>query len=157
MPTALKDLIPNASPEAIQLMRDMMMWDPKKRPTCAQALRYPYFQVGQNLPKPSQPTQPLQQRQPPQPQPQPQAQQQRQAQQVERKDSFNFGSGNENKRVAVNVQGHASGYGSARKRWGEGTGVKDSVDEFESLLSEIDTSHGSATKKVGKKYYISVL
>lgn len=148
MPTALKDLIPNASPEAIQLMRDMMMWDPKKRPTCAQALRYPYFQVGQNLPKPSQPTQPLQQRQPPQPQPQPQAQQQRQAQQVERKDSFNFGSGNENKRAAVNVQGHASGYGSARKRWGEGTGVKDSVDEFESLLSEIDTSHGSATKKV---------
>lgn len=148
MPTALKDLIPNASPEAVQLMRDMLMWDPKKRPTCAQALRYPYFQVGQNLPKPIQQTQPLQQRQPPQPQ---QQQQQRPALQQARKDSFNFGSGNENKRSSGNVQAarvnNVGGYGSGRKRWGEGTGVKDSTDEFESLLSEIDTGHASSTKK----------
>lgn len=89
-------------------------------------------------------TQPPQQQQ----QQQQQVQQQRQAPQMERKDSFNFGSGNENKRAVVNVQGRAGGYGSARKRWGDGTGVKDSVDEFESLLSEIDTSHASATKKV---------
>ena len=72
---------------------------------------------------------------------------------MERKDSFNFGSGNENKRAAVNVQGHASGYGSARKRWGEGTGVKDSVDEFESLLSEIDTSHGSQLRQSFCRFY----
>ncbi|KAL9981209.1 hypothetical protein ACROYT_G009882 [Oculina patagonica] len=93
MPTALKDLIPNASPEAIQLMRDMLLWDPKKRPTCAQALKYPYFQVGQNLPKPVQQVKPLQQRQPPQPQ-----QQQQQVQRQERKDSVKslIGSGNEN-------------------------------------------------------------
>jgi|EP00670_Eutreptiella_braarudii_P010424 protein kinase len=45
-PTALSTLIPNASPAAIQLMTDTMMWDPKNRPTAAQALRYPYFQVG---------------------------------------------------------------------------------------------------------------
>ena len=44
-PTALSTLIPNASPAAIQLMTDTMMWDPKNRPTAAQALRYPYFQV----------------------------------------------------------------------------------------------------------------
>ena len=153
MPTALKDLIPNASPEAVQLMRDMLMWDPKKRPTCAQALRYPYFQVGQNLPKPIQQTQPLQQRQPPQPQ---QQQQQRPALQQARKDSFNFGSGNENKRSSGNVQAarvnNVGGYGSGRKRWGEGTGVKDSTDEFESLLSEIDTGHASSTKKVSTNY-----
>ncbi|XP_062377676.1 serine/threonine-protein kinase MAK isoform X8 [Sardina pilchardus] len=49
VPTPLKTLIPNASNEAISLMRDMLMWDPKKRPTAAQALRYPYFQVGQLL------------------------------------------------------------------------------------------------------------
>ncbi|XP_042366283.1 serine/threonine-protein kinase MAK isoform X1 [Plectropomus leopardus] len=49
VPTHLKTLIPNASNEAIALMRDLLQWDPKKRPTAAQALRYPYFQVGQIL------------------------------------------------------------------------------------------------------------
>ncbi|KAM9332942.1 serine/threonine-protein kinase MAK isoform 2-T2 [Pholidichthys leucotaenia] len=49
VPTHLKTLIPNASNEAITLMRDLLQWDPKKRPTAVQALRYPYFQVGQVL------------------------------------------------------------------------------------------------------------
>ncbi|XP_077410955.1 serine/threonine-protein kinase MAK isoform X3 [Vanacampus margaritifer] len=49
VPTPLKTLIPNASREAITLMKDMLQWDPKKRPTAVQALRYPYFQVGQVL------------------------------------------------------------------------------------------------------------
>ena len=144
MPTGLKDLIPNASPEAIQLMRDMLMWDPKKRPTCAQALRYPYFQVG---PKPVQQPQPLQQRQPPQPQ------QQRKPSVQERKDSVRsfFGSGNENKRVQPNavINTKAPAHGSGWKKWGEGIGVKDSTDEFESLLNEIDTHPSSYSKKVG--------
>uniref|UniRef100_UPI003AAB9B9A serine/threonine-protein kinase MAK-like isoform X1 n=1 Tax=Centroberyx gerrardi TaxID=166262 RepID=UPI003AAB9B9A len=49
VPTHLKTLIPNASNEAIALMKDLLQWDPKKRPTVVQALRYPYFQVGQVL------------------------------------------------------------------------------------------------------------
>ncbi|XP_076017172.1 serine/threonine-protein kinase MAK isoform X2 [Genypterus blacodes] len=49
VPTHLKTLIPNASNEAIVLMRDLLQWDPKKRPTAVQALRYPYYQVGQIL------------------------------------------------------------------------------------------------------------
>lgn len=49
VPTNLKTLIPNASKEAIALMHDLLQWDPKKRPTAVQALRYPYFQVGQVL------------------------------------------------------------------------------------------------------------
>ncbi|XP_041817113.1 serine/threonine-protein kinase MAK isoform X6 [Chelmon rostratus] len=49
VPTHLKTLIPNASNEAITLMKDLLQWDPKKRPTAVQALRYPYFQVGQIL------------------------------------------------------------------------------------------------------------
>ncbi|XP_037550353.1 serine/threonine-protein kinase MAK [Nematolebias whitei] len=49
VPTHLKTLIPNASKEAITLMKDLLQWDPKKRPTAIQALRYPYFQVGQVL------------------------------------------------------------------------------------------------------------
>ncbi|XP_060630787.2 serine/threonine-protein kinase MAK isoform X3 [Anolis sagrei] len=50
----LKTLIPNASNEAVQLMSDMLNWDPKKRPTASQALKYPYFQVGQVLGPPPQ-------------------------------------------------------------------------------------------------------
>ncbi|XP_072107220.1 serine/threonine-protein kinase ICK-like isoform X1 [Mobula birostris] len=53
-PNNLKTLIPNASGEAIQLMRDILQWDPKKRPTPSQALRYPYFHVGQALGTPQQ-------------------------------------------------------------------------------------------------------
>ncbi|XP_004695517.1 PREDICTED: serine/threonine-protein kinase MAK isoform X2 [Condylura cristata] len=68
VPINLKTLIPNASNEAIQLMTDMLNWDPKKRPTASQALKHPYFQVGQVLgssahhldvkPIPKQPAQP---------------------------------------------------------------------------------------------------
>ncbi|KAH0617927.1 hypothetical protein JD844_016689 [Phrynosoma platyrhinos] len=54
VPLNLKTLIPNASNEAIQLMSDMLNWDPKKRPTASQALKYPYFQVGQVLGPPPQ-------------------------------------------------------------------------------------------------------
>ncbi|KAK3507368.1 hypothetical protein QTP70_014813 [Hemibagrus guttatus] len=54
VPTNLATLIPNASSEAIQLMRDLLQWDPKKRPAASQALRYPYFQVGQVLGAPQQ-------------------------------------------------------------------------------------------------------
>ncbi|NWS64289.1 MAK kinase, partial [Chunga burmeisteri] len=54
VPISLKTLIPNASNEAIQLMSDMLNWNPKKRPTASQALKYPYFQVGQVLGPPQQ-------------------------------------------------------------------------------------------------------
>uniref|UniRef100_A0A4W3IUT0 non-specific serine/threonine protein kinase n=1 Tax=Callorhinchus milii TaxID=7868 RepID=A0A4W3IUT0_CALMI len=54
VPTNLKTLIPNASNEATQVMKDMLQWDPKKRPTATQALRYSYFQVGQALGPPTQ-------------------------------------------------------------------------------------------------------
>uniref|UniRef100_A0A8C5GS99 non-specific serine/threonine protein kinase n=1 Tax=Gouania willdenowi TaxID=441366 RepID=A0A8C5GS99_GOUWI len=45
-PSNLRSLIPNASDEAIALMNDMLQWDPERRPSAAQALRYPYFNVG---------------------------------------------------------------------------------------------------------------
>ncbi|XP_015593952.1 serine/threonine-protein kinase ICK isoform X2 [Cephus cinctus] len=44
--TSLSILIPNASQEAVTLMEDMLQWNPTKRPTAQQSLRYPYFQVG---------------------------------------------------------------------------------------------------------------
>ncbi|XP_039205542.1 serine/threonine-protein kinase MAK isoform X1 [Crotalus tigris] len=50
----LKTLIPNASSEALFLMNTMLNWDPKKRPTASQALKFPYFQVGQVLGPPPQ-------------------------------------------------------------------------------------------------------
>ncbi|XP_012695908.1 serine/threonine-protein kinase ICK [Clupea harengus] len=78
VPTSLRSLIPSASAEAIQLMKDLMPWDPKKRPTTSQALRYSYFYVGQALgtpqqvldqgrPQASQPLQQQQKQQQPQP------------------------------------------------------------------------------------------
>ncbi|KAK1171631.1 serine/threonine-protein kinase ICK-like [Acipenser oxyrinchus oxyrinchus] len=54
VPSNLKTLVPNASSEAIHLMRDMLQWDPKKRPTASQALRYSYFYVSQALGNPQQ-------------------------------------------------------------------------------------------------------
>ena len=173
MPTSLKDLVPNASPEAIQLMRDMLMWDPKKRPTCAQGLRYPYFQVGQNLPKPVQQTQPLQQRSAiKQAEQNKFYQQQQQQQQIqERKSSVKslFGSAVESKRIKAEIDpspikdlaGPAKTYNnpaaaSGRKKWGGGVGlgVKDSTDEFESLLDEIETSHPSGYSR--KVYTVAI-
>jgi len=65
VPSDLQQIIPQASRDAIQLMSDLMSWNPKKRPTASQALkyvfnyfifyyyvrnfRYPYYGTGQNL------------------------------------------------------------------------------------------------------------
>ena len=51
--TPLKTLIPNASAEALQLIKDCLEWSPNKRPTAAQCLKYPYFQVGQDMARPT--------------------------------------------------------------------------------------------------------
>ncbi|KAK3919546.1 Serine/threonine-protein kinase ICK [Frankliniella fusca] len=45
--TPLTTIIPSASKDGIQLLELLLMWAPNKRPTAQQALRYPYFQVGQ--------------------------------------------------------------------------------------------------------------
>eukprot|EP00744_Colponema_vietnamica_P003014 GILI01004668.1.p1 GENE.GILI01004668.1~~GILI01004668.1.p1 ORF type:complete len:494 (-),score=78.93 GILI01004668.1:190-1671(-) len=50
-PTSLSSLVPNASPEAIQLMQDLLKYDPAKRPTASQALQYPYFQAFIPIPR----------------------------------------------------------------------------------------------------------
>ncbi|GAB6027811.1 hypothetical protein CHUAL_002041 [Chamberlinius hualienensis] len=49
----MSQLIPNASKEALILMKDMLKWNPSKRPTAVQALRYPYFQVSPKVSYPS--------------------------------------------------------------------------------------------------------
>lgn len=52
VPTSLAQLIPNASPEAIHLMTDLLKFDPNQRPTSSQALQYPFFQVNLNVTMP---------------------------------------------------------------------------------------------------------
>ncbi|KAI9920876.1 hypothetical protein PsorP6_001755 [Peronosclerospora sorghi] len=49
VPTSLARLIPHASPEALQLMTDLLKFDPTERPTSSQALQYPFFQVNVNM------------------------------------------------------------------------------------------------------------
>ncbi|XP_024363189.1 cyclin-dependent kinase F-4 isoform X2 [Physcomitrium patens] len=52
-PTNLSHLIPTASPEAINLISAMCVWDPSKRPTAAQALQHPFFQIHKRNPVPT--------------------------------------------------------------------------------------------------------
>ena len=40
VPSDLQQIIPQASRDAIQLMSDLMSWNPKKRPTASQAVKY---------------------------------------------------------------------------------------------------------------------
>ena len=49
----LQRLMPHASAEAVKVMQDMMLWDPKHRPTCAGSIQYPFFRVGLDVPAPS--------------------------------------------------------------------------------------------------------
>jgi len=72
VPTPLASLIPNASPDAIQLMTDYMKYDPNQRPGVPQSLQYPYFQVNVTTPQERRPVQQ-----------QPQMQQQYQQQQAQ--------------------------------------------------------------------------
>lgn len=42
--------VPQASPAALDLIASLCHWDPAKRPTAAQALQHPFFQVRLPLP-----------------------------------------------------------------------------------------------------------
>ncbi len=52
-PTALQQLIPHASADAIAVITDCLKFDPNQRPTTAQILQYPFFQLSNMLPVPS--------------------------------------------------------------------------------------------------------
>jgi protein kinase len=41
--TPLRQLVPQASSDGIDVMLKMMMWNPAHRPSCAETLRHPYF------------------------------------------------------------------------------------------------------------------
>ncbi|CAG0923501.1 unnamed protein product, partial [Notodromas monacha] len=47
--TPIAQVVPMASREGVTLISDLLKWNPGKRPTASQSLRYPYFQVGQKL------------------------------------------------------------------------------------------------------------
>lgn len=50
LPQSLNTLIQNASEDAIQLIKDMLQYDPAKRPTASECLQYPFFQVKVPIP-----------------------------------------------------------------------------------------------------------
>ncbi|XP_073291552.1 serine/threonine-protein kinase MHK [Primulina huaijiensis] len=51
MPVDLSDVIPNASFEAIDLIKQLCSWDPLKRPTADQCLQHPFFHVAKRIPR----------------------------------------------------------------------------------------------------------
>lgn len=51
MPANLFDLIPNASSEAINLIKQLCSWDPSRRPTAEQCLQHPFFYVNTWIPR----------------------------------------------------------------------------------------------------------
>eukprot|EP01059_Diplonema_ambulator_P014454 TRINITY_DN25367_c0_g1_i1.p1 TRINITY_DN25367_c0_g1~~TRINITY_DN25367_c0_g1_i1.p1 ORF type:complete len:538 (+),score=89.56 TRINITY_DN25367_c0_g1_i1:67-1680(+) len=46
VPTPLRQLLPNASPQALDIMNKMLQWDPEARPKASQLLQHPFFQVS---------------------------------------------------------------------------------------------------------------
>lgn len=52
MPANLADIIPNASLEALDLIKQLCFWDPLRRPTADQCLLHPFFHVGMRIPRP---------------------------------------------------------------------------------------------------------
>ncbi|TDH70971.1 hypothetical protein CCR75_004236 [Bremia lactucae] len=52
IPTSLAHVIPHASKEALQLMTDLLKYDPKQRPTSSQALQYAFFSVPLHVTSP---------------------------------------------------------------------------------------------------------
>eukprot|EP01112_Ceratiomyxa_fruticulosa_P000081 TRINITY_DN10104_c0_g2_i1.p1 TRINITY_DN10104_c0_g2~~TRINITY_DN10104_c0_g2_i1.p1 ORF type:complete len:657 (-),score=126.72 TRINITY_DN10104_c0_g2_i1:153-2123(-) len=122
--TPLSTLIPNASPEAISLMQDLMQYDPARRPTAAQALQYPFFQSAIPIPIPP----PTISRERP---------------------GLNTSSSNNNllanagltNNVAHNLNGNANGNGIAVENQ---NGRKDINNSIEELISSIRTSREQA-------------
>jgi serine/threonine protein kinase len=50
--TPLSQVLPNASPEGVELLTDLLKWDPQQRPTASQSLQYAFFQVNCSMPAP---------------------------------------------------------------------------------------------------------
>lgn len=59
-PTSLQQIITNASSEALQLMQDLMLYDPQQRPSASATLQYAFFQVNNALPPPLSSAEPIQ-------------------------------------------------------------------------------------------------
>ncbi|KAL2239670.1 UNVERIFIED_CONTAM: Serine/threonine-protein kinase MHK [Sesamum indicum] len=51
MAADLSDVIPNASLEAIDLIKQLCSWDPLKRPTADECMRHPFFHVSMRIPR----------------------------------------------------------------------------------------------------------
>ncbi|XP_052170191.1 serine/threonine-protein kinase MHK isoform X2 [Diospyros lotus] len=52
MPANLSDIIPNASLEAVDLIKQLCSWDPLRRPTAEQSLQHPFFHVSPRISRP---------------------------------------------------------------------------------------------------------
>lgn len=46
----LSAIVTRAGSAGIQLLEDFLRWDPERRPTAQQSLKYPYFQIVKRIP-----------------------------------------------------------------------------------------------------------
>ena len=140
-------------------MYDTMAWNPKKRPTASQVLRYPFFQVGQHIQRAKMNRQQTLARMDSQ---QLNAAQNSYAQQMHTQQSYaqqsytqqmndkklskrgslmdstsSFGALKQQQGNDIQVKGTASGLHIHKKK---SSAVKDSVDEFDSVLDDLDSS-----------------
>lgn len=47
----VESIVTNISPDGLQLLKDMLQWNPAKRPTAVQSLKYTYFQNANFVPQ----------------------------------------------------------------------------------------------------------
>ena len=167
--TPLRQLIPNATVDGVEIMCEMLRWNPQKRPSAQKALSHNFFTVGQNLQR---------------------MQQQKNSKAgINSKPSFETSKAETVKPLNLNVslnnnlkkqqQTNTTETGKTefepkkpdapkqsqdplvRKRWGSSNvnnkpnAPKGSVDEFDSILDGLGSSTNSFNKRVSRQYSVS--
>lgn len=158
VPTALRQLIPNASPDGVEIMYAMLAWNPQQRPSSHKALAHRFFTVGQNLHR--KPQKPNNNKPIPS-----DILEKNNTQETVKPINLNMSlnknlpSKKTNMDFEPKMPDGPKKMPDTRKRWGSstvkqnGAAVKDSMDEFDSILDGLGSSTNSFNKRVRFYYY----
>jgi len=152
VPTALRQLIPNASPDGVEIMYAMLAWNPQQRPSSHKALAHRFFTVGQNLHR--KPQKPNNNKPVPS-----DILEKNNTQETVKPINLNMSlnknlpSKKTNMDFEPKMPDGPKKVVDTRKRWGSsavkqnGAGAKDSMDEFDSILDGLGSSTNSFNKR----------